>query len=76
MKRAGGQSGQKTPAKEALKKSEAEVVAATPLKRRPRLFVVLVIAFLIWLGVLLTLYFRTVYPIRHPARGVGVGAKS
>ena len=38
-----------------------------PLKPRPKLFAVLLISFLIWLGVLLTLYFRTVYPMRYPS---------
>ncbi|MDB5323690.1 MAG: hypothetical protein JWN40_5321 [Phycisphaerales bacterium] len=38
-----------------------------PLKRRPRLFAVLLVSFIIWLGVLLTLYFRTVYPMRYPS---------
>ena len=41
--------------------------ACQPLQRRPRLFAILLIAFVIWLGVLLTLYFKTVYPMRYPS---------
>ena len=37
----------------------------TPLKPFPTLFKVLLVGFAIWLGVLLTLYFKTVYPLRH-----------
>jgi len=36
-----------------------------PLKPRPRLFAALTIAFVVWLGLLFTLYFKTVYPLRH-----------
>ena len=39
--------------------------ACAPLKRRPKLFVGLLLLFAIWLGILLTLYFKTVYPLRH-----------
>ena len=42
---------------------------ARPLKRQPKLFAILMITFAIWLGVLLTLYFRTVYPLRYPSAG-------
>jgi hypothetical protein len=38
-----------------------------PLQRRPKLFAVLLISFVIWLGILLTLYFKTVYPMRYPS---------
>jgi hypothetical protein len=39
--------------------------ACAPLKPHPRLFAALTIAFVLWLGVLFTLYFKTVYPLRH-----------
>jgi hypothetical protein len=38
-----------------------------PLKPRPKLFWALMLSFAIWLGALLTLYFKTVYPDRHPS---------
>jgi hypothetical protein len=41
--------------------------ACAPLKPRPRLFAALMILFVVWLGVLFTLYFKTVYPLRHSA---------
>ena len=51
-----------------------------PLKPRRALFVWLILGFLIWVGVLVALYFKTVYPARHPAstgsaehRAVGIG---
>jgi hypothetical protein len=37
-----------------------------PLNPRRRLFYVLAGAFVLWVIVLLTLYFTTVYPMRHP----------
>lgn len=40
---------------------------AVPLKPRPRLFVALLVGFAVWLGGLLLLYFKTVYPQRHPS---------
>ena len=36
-----------------------------PLKPVPKLFTALLIGFAIWLALLLTLYIRTVYPLRH-----------
>jgi hypothetical protein len=41
--------------------------ACAPLKPRPKLFAFLMVAFVIWLGVLLALYFKTVYPERYPS---------
>jgi hypothetical protein len=41
--------------------------ACAPLKPRPKLFLALLAIFVIWLGILLTLYFRTVYPLRYPS---------
>ncbi len=38
-----------------------------PLKPSATLFKVLLLGFAVWLGVLLTLYFKTVYPLRHQA---------
>ena len=46
-------------------------VKCQPLKPRPKLFAALMIGFAIWLGVLLTLYFKTVYPMRYPAGQTG-----
>ena len=37
---------------------------ARPLKPRPKLFVGLCIAFALWIALLITLYFTTVYPHR------------
>lgn len=67
MKRPAGKPG--SPAKKEYQSKAAveEPVACQPLKRRPRLFAALMVLFLIWLGVLLTLYFRTVYPMRYPS---------
>jgi hypothetical protein len=42
--------------------------AVQPFKPRPVLFAVLMLLFLIWVSVLLIMYFKTVYPHRHPAR--------
>jgi hypothetical protein len=41
--------------------------AVEPLKPRPRLFAVLLVFFLIWVGLLVALYLRTVYPMRYPS---------
>ena len=38
---------------------------STDLKPRPRLLLVLSILFAIWVALLLTMYFTTIYPIRH-----------
>jgi hypothetical protein len=38
-----------------------------PLKPRRKLLAVLMLGFAVWLGALLTLYFKTVYPQRHPS---------
>ena len=43
----------------------APAPAPAPLKPLPTLFKVLLFGFAIWLGALLTLYFKTVYPLRH-----------
>ena len=41
-----------------------------PLKPKPKLFTALLIGFALWLGALLTLYYTTVYPLRHqPSAG-------
>jgi hypothetical protein len=54
------------PKEEAAKQGEAQ---CQPIKRQPKLFMILLIAFGVWLGVLLTLYFSTVYPLRYPSAG-------
>ena len=38
-----------------------------PLTPRPKLLAGLLLAFALWLGALLVLYFQTVYPMRHPS---------
>ena len=44
--------------------------APLPFKPRPRLFAALMIGFAVWMGALLTLYYRTVAPLRHhPSTG-------
>ena len=48
-------------------KKEPEAPPATPLRPRPKLFIALLVLFAIWLGILLTLYFKTVYPLRYPS---------
>jgi hypothetical protein len=37
------------------------------MNRRPRLFAVLCVVYVIWMGVLILLYVTTVYPRRHPS---------
>ena len=41
------------------------ITYTTTLKPRPKLFVTLLIIFVLWVGTLLALYFTTVYPFRH-----------
>jgi hypothetical protein len=43
----------------------SEAPAPKPLKPRPRLFVALCAIFALWVGALLLMYFKTVYPSRH-----------
>jgi len=38
---------------------------STDLEPRPKLLLVLSILFALWVGLLLTLYFTTIYPTRH-----------
>ena len=68
-KRGAGKPGPQSPAKREQKGIAAITGEETcqPLQRRPRLFAILLIGFLIWLGALLTLYFKTVYPMRYPS---------
>jgi hypothetical protein len=51
------------PADTALARSSSD--GAKPLKPRRALFTGLMIALAIWVGLLLWLYFTTVYPQRH-----------
>jgi hypothetical protein len=48
-------------------KSSGGPGAAPPPPVRPRkaVFIVMCILFLAWIGVMLLIYFKTVYPIRH-----------
>jgi hypothetical protein len=43
-------------------------VPVRPFKPHPILFAVMMLLFAIWVSILLILYFKTVYPHRHPAR--------
>ena len=69
-KRGAGKPGPQLPAKKEQKGNAATITGeepCQPLQRRPRLFAILLIGFVIWLGALLTLYFKTVYPMRYPS---------
>ena len=69
-KRGAGKPGPQSPAKKEQKGNAATITGeepCQPLQRRPRLFAILLIGFVIWLGALLTLYFKTVYPMRYPS---------
>ena len=67
--------------KEQGKGSSAAEVASppvAPLRRRPMLFTVLLVVFVVWVGVLLAMYFKTVYPQRHgdqPSAGAGTATR-
>jgi hypothetical protein len=50
------------------KSAEPRIPPAIPLKPRPKLFLILCIAFAVWLAALIVLYFTSVYPLRHPAK--------
>ena len=58
----------------APKSSKSPFTPGPPLKPRRALFVFLSVLFGVWLIVLLTLYFATVYPQRHHAPS-GAGAR-
>ena len=45
-----------------------------PLRPHPRLFLALFVVFLVWLGLLLTMYFKTVYPYRAAQTSTGAEA--
>ena len=68
-KRGAARRGAQQPAKLEPKRDVEITGEATcqPIKPHPRLFAVLLITFVIWLGALLTLYFKTVYPMRYPS---------
>ena len=60
--------------------AEAEVAAPTvaPLRPHRKLFFALLLVFLVWVGVLLAMYFKTVYPQRHgdqPSAGAGTATR-
>ena len=67
-KRAASKPGPKSPAKtpDNDAKKEPELPKPRPLQQHRKLFVILLMAFAIWLGGLLTLYFTKVYPMRYP----------
>ncbi|HYE17473.1 MAG TPA: hypothetical protein VEA69_03460 [Tepidisphaeraceae bacterium] len=47
-----------------------------PLKPRRALFAVLLLFFLLWVGGLLWMWWKTVYPMRHPAQQPAPAARS
>lgn len=49
-----------------MKAPDADSASHPVLKAHPRLFAVLCVIFVLWLAALLILYFKTVYPLRHP----------
>lgn len=53
--------------KESVAPTAPAAPACEPFRRLPKLFAVLLVGFAVWLGVLVTLYFKTVYPLRHPS---------
>ena len=53
----------KTAAPRAAASPELEL--APPLRPHKTLFMVLLVIFMVWVGVLVGLYFKTVYPARH-----------
>lgn len=76
-KRAAKKPAAKAPSGKAAKEDAAPALPAPqPLKPRPKLFWILLVVFVIWLGALLTLYFTKVYPMRYPASAPVAGAKS
>jgi hypothetical protein len=46
-----------------------------PLKPHPKLFLTLLLIFLVWVGFLLGMYFTTVYPQRHPSAGAAPASR-
>jgi hypothetical protein len=56
--------------------SSPDPKGSAPLKPRPKLFWALLIFFVIWIGALLALYFKTVYPHRHPSAATRPGASA
>jgi len=68
MKRGTKNPGQKPPAEKITAQTSQGQTTAAPLTPRPGLFAILLLGFAVWLGLLLTLYFTTVYPLRHAAK--------
>jgi uncharacterized membrane protein YbhN (UPF0104 family) len=67
-KRPANKPGPKPPAdKNAKETKEVQLPPPKPLKPRPKLLFILLLAFVIWLASILTLYFTKVYPMRYPA---------
>jgi hypothetical protein len=60
--------------KESAQATKPEDTFLPPLKPLPTLFKALIVGFALWLGVLLTLYFKTVYPLRHAPSTVAAPA--
>jgi hypothetical protein len=75
-KRPAKKPGPKPPDSKIAKENVAPAPPAPlPLKPRPRMFWILLVIFLIWLGGLLALYFTKVYPMRYPSTAPVAGAK-
>ena len=64
----------RNPKESAVTTTDTTVAAPPPFKPLPTLFKVLLVGFALWLGALLTLYFQTVYPLRHEASGTPAAA--
>jgi hypothetical protein len=47
--------------------SAPQAFPVQPFKPRRTLFITLLMLFVVWVLVLVTMYFRTVYPLRHAA---------
>ena len=65
MKNKPGRLDYRTPEKKPTHVAPPGVTFKPPLKPRRGLFVALLGVFAVWVGVLLTMYFVTVYPNRH-----------
>ena len=51
------------------------VVFKPPMKPHRRVFILLCVILAVWVGVLLVMYFKTVYPQRHGGTGKGFSMK-
>ncbi|HSI34797.1 MAG: hypothetical protein ACAI43_20725 [Phycisphaerae bacterium] len=56
--------------------AKVPVEPVRPLKPRRTLFAVLLLFFLLWVGALVFMWWKTVYPMRHPAQQPAPAARS